>query len=133
MQFRLQKNRLRLLAYRGYNKEKKRSNIKLVGTIDWNTLQIPAKVLEVLKEAEKAELQKYLDAENRKRRHASNLNAVQDLPNCLKSLLSALASFGDTLPAACDKNWAAQTWAQLREMEDHLRHLGLRKPHRPKS
>jgi len=133
MQFRRKKDRLHLLAYRGYSKEKKRSIVKMVGTIDWQTLQVPPKVQEALNETEKAELQVYLDAERKQRRVEAIRQTAQNLPGRLKTLNNALAAYAEALPAACDSNWAVQTWSALREMEDHLRRHGLRKPHRPKS
>lgn len=133
MQFRVQKNRLSLLAYRGYSKEKKRSIIKTVGTIDWKTLKVPEQLLEELKEDEKIQLEKYLDAERQKRRTELIRNTTQAVPRNLKNMNAALAAFPTERPAACDKNWAEQTWLALRELEDHLRRFGFHKPHRPKT
>jgi hypothetical protein len=61
MQFRQQGNRIQVLAYRGYDREKSRASVKLVGSFSLSGGDLSIGLVEALNEQERAELQSRLD------------------------------------------------------------------------
>ena len=88
MQFRAQNNRIQVLAYRGYDKEKQRSVVKLVGSFDMYSFALSEELLENLSGEEVVELQreiKYrrltLDSQHRQsiaKRLATDIKSASD-------------------------------------------------------
>jgi hypothetical protein len=61
MQFRKVGKRIRVLAYRGYDKDKRQSVIKMLGSFDAYTHETPVELLDNLNDEEKAELKDYIN------------------------------------------------------------------------
>ena len=73
MQFKPVGNRIQLVAYRGYDQEKRRAIVKVLGSMDAYTLELPKDLLDILSEDEKAEVESF-----RGRLRKRNLKHVKD-------------------------------------------------------
>ena len=63
MQFKRQGRRVQVLAYRGYDKEKRRAIVKMMGSIDAYSYEPSDGLIENLTDEEKKELQSYIETE----------------------------------------------------------------------
>ena len=77
MQFKKVGKKIQVLAYRGYDKEKRRSIVQLLGTLDAYTLEPSTGLLDSLTVDEKIELQSY--KENIKQQNKKQSNKTPDL------------------------------------------------------
>ncbi len=119
-------NRIQVLAYRGYDKEKRRAIVKVLGSMDAYMLDVPKDLLDVLSEDEKAEVVSYIadtKAKNQKRNNAlsiqyiaSNLDRVADLVQ------------GGVEDYELSEQWGVEVWAALEKMQKSLRKAGFKRP-----
>jgi len=63
MQFKRQGKKIQVLAYRGYDKEKRRAIIKMLGSLDAYSFDAQVSLLNNLTDDEKIELQSYIENE----------------------------------------------------------------------
>ena len=128
MQFKPVGNRIQVLAYRGYDKEKRRAIVKVLGSMDAYMLDVPKDLLDVLSEDEKAEVVSYIadtKAKNQKRNNAlsvkyvgSSLTMVADL------VLDGVEDY------ELDEQWGIEVWAALEKMQKALKKAGYARPKR---
>ena len=63
MQFKKQGNRVQVLAYRGYDKVKRRAIVKMLGSYDVHSYEMTDGLLDNMTAEEKEELQSYIEKE----------------------------------------------------------------------
>lgn len=124
MQFKRQGRRVQVLAYRGYDKEKRRAIIKMMGSIDVYSYEPPDNLIKNLTDDEKTELQSYIQKE----RQAAEKKSRQ---YSAKSAASRIAEVADTIKAGDfepSEAWAADTWAAIDALTKAMRKAGYSKP-----
>lgn len=77
MQFKPVGNRIQLVAYRGYDQEKRRAIVKVLGSMDAYTLELPKDLLDILSEDEKAEVESFIADTKAKNKKQSDTFSVQ--------------------------------------------------------
>lgn len=126
MQFRRKGNKIQVLAYRGYDRQKRRAVVKMLGSIDALSYEPTVGLIEKLTEKEKAELQEYMEKE----RQSEEKRIRQYVANIAASHIHTVADTiraGDFVP---DSKWAAEVWAAINELSKALRKAGYPKPKR---
>jgi hypothetical protein len=124
MQFKHQGRRVQVLAYRGYDKEKRRAIVKMMGSIDVYSYEPSDGLTENLTDEEKTELQSYIETE----RQAAEKRTRQYFAESSASRISEVADTikaGDFEPSEA---WAADTWAAIEALTKAMRKAGYPKP-----
>ena len=124
MQFKRQGRRVQVLAYRGYDKEKRRAIVKMMGSIDVYSFEPSDGLIENLTDEEKTELQSYIETE----RQAAEKRSRQYFANSAASRIKEVADTiqgGDFEPSEA---WAADTWAAIEALTKVMRKAGYPKP-----
>lgn len=124
MQFKRQGRRVQVLAYRGYDKEKRRAIVKMMGSIDVYSYEPSDGLTENLTDEEKTELQSYIETE----RQAAEKRTRQYFAESSASRISEVADTikaGDFEPSEA---WAADTWAAIEALTKAMRKAGYPKP-----
>ena len=124
MQFKRQGRRVQVLAYRGYDKEKRRAIVKMMGSIDVYSFEPSDSLIENLTDEEKTELQSYIETE----RQAAEKRSRQYFANSAASRIKEVADTiqgGDFEPSEA---WAADTWAAIEALTKVMRKAGYPKP-----
>ncbi len=124
MQFKRQGRRVQVLAYRGYDKEKRRAIVKMMGSIDIYSYEPSGGLIENLTDEEKTELQSYIETE----RQAAEKRTRQYFAESAASRISEVADTikaGDFEPSEA---WAADTWAAIEALNKAMRKAGYPKP-----
>jgi len=127
MQFREAKGRIQVLAYRGYDKEKRRSVVQLLGSIDKYDLKPTDTLLERMTDEQKQELQSYIKNERQSRDEASKRGAARYLHSQIKTVADSLTT-GVYEP---DAAWADQVYQAIDELTAKMRKAGFRRPKKP--
>ena len=123
MQFKRQGRRVQVLAYRGYDKEKRRAIVKMMGSIDVYSYEPSDGLVENLTDEEKTELQSYIETE----RQAAEKRTRQYFANSAASRIKEVADTiqgGDFEPSEA---WAADTWAAIEALTKAMRKAGYPK------
>ena len=127
MQFKQVKNRIQVLAYRGYDKEKRRAIVKMLGSLDVFTLEPSESLLYNLESDEKKELQSYIRDERQKRKAVDKLLVLKGAPATLKEL-TAHISKAEADSWTPTKKWGADVWEAIDQLSKALRKAGIKKP-----
>jgi len=90
MQFKKRGKKIQVLAYEGYDKEKKRAIVKSKGTIDAHTLEPTERLLNNLTVEQKEELQSYIDSERQKSEDSKLEREIIDISKNLTKSAKAL-------------------------------------------
>ena len=123
MQFKRQGRRVQVLAYRGYDKEKRRAIVKMMGSIDVYSYEPSDGLIEILTEEEKTELQSYIETERQAAEKRSRVYYA-------KSAASRIVEVADTIKAGDfepSEAWAADTWAAIEALTKAMRKAGYPK------
>ena len=124
MQFKRQGRRVQVLAYRGYDKEKRRAIVKMVGSIDISLFEPSDGLIENLTDEEKTELQSYIETERQSAKK-------QNRQYFARSAASRIAEIADTIKAGDfepSDTWAVDTWAAIEALTKAIRKAGHPKP-----
>lgn len=130
MQFREQANKIQVLAYRGYNKVKRRAEVKMLGSIDRYSFKLSDGLLDKLTDREKEELTAYIEklrqsSEERSRQYV--MSSVIDRLAEADALLVAGMSFDIT---RLDAERAAAVWRSIKALESMMTEAGYPRPKR---
>lgn len=123
MQFKKVGKRIQVLVYRGYDKEKKRSIIKMLGSLDRYTYEPTDGLINSLTEDEKIELQSYIEKE---RQYGEKILIQYDIDNSvchIKKITDALKS-GDF---EFSEEWADEMWTALNSLNQAMRKAGFKR------
>ena len=124
MQFKRQGRRVQVLAYRGYDKEKRRAIVKMMGSIDAYSYEPSDGLIDNLTDEEKKELQAYIETERQAAEKLSRQYSAKSAASRIKEVADTIRA-GDFEPSEA---WAADTWAALDELSKAMRKAGYPKP-----
>jgi hypothetical protein len=130
MQFREQANKIQVLAYRGYDKNKRRSIIKMLGSFDRYSFKLSDGLLDNLTDEEKKELAAYIDKmrqTNEERSKQYLMSSVIDALVKADALLIAGMAFDIT---RLDADRANSVWRSIKALESMLETAGYPRPKR---
>jgi len=126
MQFREQARRIQVLAYRGYDKEKKRAIIKLLGSFDRYSFSPSDGLLDNLTAEEKIELEAHIETMRQSIEKTSRQYGA-------RNVASRIASAADSITREefdISDDWATDTWAAVDALTKAMRKAGYPKPHK---
>lgn len=121
MQFKEVGNRIQVLAYRGYDKEKKRAIVKMLGSFNKYSLDPDSKLIESMTEEEKEELQSYIKAERQSNKERSDRYTTEHLDSSIKLV-------SDSLSKECHymtDEIAARLYDSITELQKSMRKAGF--------
>lgn len=124
MQFKKVGGKIQVLAYRGYDPEKKRAITKMLGSLSAYTFTPTAGLLDSMTVEEREELQSYIETERQASEKRSRHDAAKPAALRINRVADAI-KFGDFEP---DEAWAAGTWAAIEALVKELRRAGYPKP-----
>jgi len=90
MQFKRRGKKIQVLAYEGYDKEKKRAIVKLKGTLDARNFEPTERLLNNLTVEQKDELQSYINNRRQELKDWSLKNTIIEISDELKKSAKAL-------------------------------------------
>lgn len=130
MQFRRQANKIQVLAYRGYDKVKRRAIVRMLGSFDRYTFELSDGLMDNLTDDEKEELTSYIEKlrqsyEERKRREAMS-SAVEGMAEAGKLIESGMTFDVSRL----DGQQATIVWQAIKALESELTNAGYPRPKR---
>lgn len=128
MQFRPQGNRIQVLAYRGYDKEKKRAQVKLVGSFDAYNYSPSDGLIDSLTDDEKEELQAHIKALRKKKKDETVKSDLDHLYRRIADLSASLFT-REYAPQVTPKQ-ALALYGAMNSLADSLKRAGHRRPAR---
>lgn len=123
MQFKRQKHKIQVLAYRGYDKEKRRAIVKMMGSLDAYSLEPSGDLLDNLTDEEKDELKAYIEKKEQSERIKQLEKKMECMPMAAADIADAITS-GDLEP---DSQWARSLWTGVDELSKAMRKVGFPK------
>jgi hypothetical protein len=126
MQFKEQKGRVQVLAYDGYDKEKRRAIVKMLGSFDKYDYSLSVGLLEKLTVEQKEELQSEID----KRRQSNDKLMRQAAILYSDSRISDYADIVSSGEYDIPPEKADQIWEAMDLLAKSLRKAGFKKPHK---
>lgn len=127
MQFKKAGKRIQVLAYRGYDKEKKRAVVKMLGSLDSYSYGPSDGLIESLTEEEKKELQSYIDEQRQSRDNEYRQSSVKYLPSSIKAATDSITNHGVSLSG----EEAARLWEAMEALGKALKKSGHPRPKAP--
>lgn len=124
MQFKRMGRRIQVLAYRGYDKEKRRSIVKLVGSLSHETYEPLDNLMDNLTEAEKAEVKSYVDSEIQAAEQQQRLSIINEMVTHMNECAATLQS-GEFEPS---EEWVCNVWMALDLLSKVLHEAGYPHP-----
>jgi hypothetical protein len=125
MQFREQGRRIQILAYRGYDKEKKRATVKLLGSIDRYSFTPSDGLMESLTDDEKKELQSHTNSIRQSSDKTLRQYAVQQCATRIKEVADSLADA--ECASLITRESATATFEAIDLLTKRLRKMGFRR------
>lgn len=129
MQFRPQGNRVQVLAYRGYNKEKRRAEVKLLGSFSRTDFSLSDGLFDALTDGEKEELQSHITAMRQSYDKTIRLSAVRHVSHYMKEVSDSLSN--PECASLVTEKVASEMFESIDALTKALRKLGHKKA--PKS
>lgn len=124
MQFKEVGGKIQVIAYRGYDKEKKRAVTKMLGSLAKYTFSPSDGLIESLTEEEKTELQSYIEKERQSSTERSRQYAIKMVDSHLKNASDSLT----VESVKIDDRQAELIWSAMAELQKALRKRGFKKP-----
>lgn len=112
-----------VLAYRGYDKDKKRAIVKMVGSISGLSFSPSVAHGDSLTEDEKKEIQSYIETEKKEREVSSQQWTSRSLPEKLGEAIEAIKAGNHEV----SEQWAVGVWNGMDELGRLLRKAGYGK------
>lgn len=124
MQFKEQKGKVQVLVYSGYDKEKRRAIVKMVGSFDRYNYSLSVGLLDSLTVEQKEELQ--LEIERRRQSHDKAMRQASILysDSRIKEYADIVSSGEYDIPA----EKAAEIWEAMDLLARSLKKSGFKKP-----
>lgn len=126
MQFKKVSNRIQVLAYRGYDKIKCRSIIKMVGSLDRHTFKPIDGLLKNITVEEKLELQSYIEREIQEVNKKILQEDINKSACNIKKVTDALKSGDFEFP----EGWSDEMWTAIDALTHAMRRAGFKRPPR---
>ena len=124
MQFKEQKGRVQVLAYSGYDKEKRRAIVKMLGSFDRYTYSPSVGLLENLTDEQMMELQSEIE----KRRQSDSRKIQQDAISYSDSRIKLYADIVSSGEYDIPPEKADQIWEAMELLARSLKKAGFKKP-----
>lgn len=123
MQFRTIKNRIQVIAYTGYNREKRRAETSLLGSFDRYQLNPTDALLSKLTDVQKIELQSHIDDVRQSREKNSRQYYANNADSQIDKLTDSLTSDGFVITP----DLAERLYRAISGLERVVRKAGFRK------
>ena len=124
MQFKEQKGRVQVLAYDGYDKEKRRAIVKMLGSFDRYDYSLSVGLLEKLTAEQKDELQSEIEKRRQSDSHKIQQDAISYSDSRIKLYADIVSSGEFDIPA----EKADQIWEAMDLLARSLKKAGFKKP-----
>lgn len=124
MQFKRQGRRVQVLAYRGYDKEKRRAIVKMMGSYDVYSYEPSDGLIISLTNKEKKELQSHIETKRQESEKFNRQHFAKLAASRIKEVADTIQG-GDFEPSEA---WAADTWAAIEALNKAMRKAGHPKP-----
>ena len=124
MQFKEQKGRVQVLAYDGYDKEKRRAIVKMLGSFDRYDYSLSVGLLEKLTDEQKEELQSEIDRRRQSHDNAMRQGAILYSDSRIKEYADIVSSGEYDIPP----EKADQIWEAMELLARSLKKAGFKKP-----
>ena len=125
MQFKEVGNKIQVLSYRGYDKDKKRSIVKMIGSIDKYNFSMTDTLKNNMTEEETLELQNYIEKlEHERKKESDSLTIIY-----AHSTINRIAAL---IQNADDLKLANEIWNSIDNLSKSLKKAGFSKPQKPK-
>jgi hypothetical protein len=125
MQFKKIGGRVQVLAYRGYDKEKRRSVVQLLGTMNAYTFEPSVGLLEKLTDDEKTELQSYKEKIRQQEQKQYDSHSVLHIDSRI-DIVSKLLETPENY--SLNQQWGDGVWLALDKLQKALKKAGHQKP-----
>jgi len=123
MQYRRQANKIQVYAYCGYDKEKRRAIVRLLGSFNASTLEVPEELMKKLTDDQKKELLEYIEEERQAREFRSRLHNTKDIANYLRQAAKCI----EATEFPVTEEWAEQVYQNIGALQRALRRAGYPK------
>lgn len=124
MQFKKVGKRIQVVAYAGYDREKKRAKVTMLGSMCQRNLKPKPELIAKLTPAQKEELQAYIDKHRQSREIAELEQMLAKAPNTLREIAECITSeIGDV-----NQEWANQIYASIDNLTKVMRRNGMERP-----
>ena len=129
MQFKEVGNKIQVLSYRGYDKDKKRSIVKMIGSIDKYNFSMTDILKNNMTEEEELELQRYIEKLERERQKEADSLTIIYAHNTINRIAALIQKADDfeLSKAATD-----EIWKSIDNLSKSLKKAGFSKPQKPK-
>lgn len=124
MQFKEQKGRVQVLAYDGYDKEKRRAIVKMLGSFDKYDYSLSVGLLEKLTVEQKEELQSEIEKRRQSYEKEARLRSILYSDTSIKNYADIVSSGEYDIPA----EKADQIWEAMDLLARSLKKAGFKKP-----
>jgi hypothetical protein len=124
MQFKKQGNKIQVLAYRGYDKEKRRAIVKMLGSYDVHSYKLTDGLLDSLTVEEKEELQSHIEKE----RQSFEKEIRQYNAKYIDSRIKEIADSIKNGEFEISDEWAENVYGALDALTKTMRGAGYAKP-----
>lgn len=127
MQFKRQGRRIQVLAYRGYDKDKRRAIVKMIGSLDGYTFEPSDGLIDSMTAEEKEELQSYIEKERLSKKNSMRQSFTHTIASQMKTAADCLTA-GEF---AASDTWATDVWAAIDALSKAMRKAGHPRPTKP--
>jgi len=125
MQFRPQGNRIQVLAYRSYDKAKKRAQVKLLGSFSKLDFSLSDGLIEALTDDEKTELQSRIASIRQSHEKTIRQASVRYISHSIKSVSDSLTD--PECASLVTEKVASELFESIDGLAKALRKLGFRR------
>ena len=120
MQFKKAGRKIQVLAYRGYDKEKKRAVVKMLGSLDDYDYKPTDGLIESLTDDEKKELQSYIENDKQSKEKQRRQSSVKYIHSHIDFASDSLTKHGATL----SDSEAGRLWESIDALGKALKKSG---------
>lgn len=124
MQFKEQKGRVQVLVYDGYDKEKRRAIVKMIGSFDRYDYSLSVGLLDKLTVEQKDELQSEIERRRQSYEKEARQRAILYSDTSIKNYADIVSSGEYDIPAET----ADQIWEAMDLLAKSLKKSGFKKP-----
>lgn len=128
MQFKRVKGKIQVLAYRGYDKEKRRAIVKMLGSIDAYNYSMSDGLQDAMTVEEKEELQSYIESLRQSDKDKALQYMTEGLHRSIKQVSDSLATGRHYMT----DDISNRLYAAIDELQKAMRRAGFKRPAKPK-
>lgn len=128
MQFKHVGNKVQVISYLGYDKEKKRAIVKRIGSLDRVTLDPEPGMLERMTEGQRKELAEWTSS----KRSLEEKAGIKALTKSLPDGIGLIIGYIKDVKVEVDAEWSNQVYKKMEELRLVLKKHGFKKPKKEK-